>query len=56
MFHYLLGASRNLDPEALMKAQKYCKYAGSALQFEDVNTAVTNLESNSDSLTSQSNI
>ncbi|XP_015784952.1 vacuolar protein sorting-associated protein VTA1 homolog [Tetranychus urticae] len=38
------GASRNLDPEALMKAQKYCKYAGSALQFEDVNTAVMNLE------------
>ncbi|XP_074596774.1 vesicle trafficking 1 [Brevipalpus obovatus] len=33
-----------LDAEALMKAQKYCKYAGSALQYEDISTAVQNLE------------
>ncbi|XP_063773905.1 vacuolar protein sorting-associated protein VTA1 homolog isoform X2 [Pseudophryne corroboree] len=34
----------NLTPEDFAKAQKYCKYAGSALQYEDVNTAVQNLQ------------
>ncbi|XP_024146927.1 vacuolar protein sorting-associated protein VTA1 homolog [Oryzias melastigma] len=33
-----------LSPEDFTKAQKYCKYAGSALQYEDVNTAVQNLQ------------
>ncbi|GAB6030559.1 Vacuolar protein sorting-associated protein vta1 [Chamberlinius hualienensis] len=33
-----------LKAEDLSKAQKYCKWAGSALQYEDVNTAVFNLE------------
>ncbi|XP_061479998.1 vacuolar protein sorting-associated protein VTA1 homolog isoform X3 [Rhineura floridana] len=33
-----------LSPEDFAKAQKYCKYAGSALQYEDVNTAVQNLQ------------
>jgi vacuolar protein sorting-associated protein VTA1 homolog len=28
----------------LLQAQKYCKWAGSALQYEDVTTAVRNLE------------
>lgn len=34
----------NLSSEDLTKAQKYCKYAGSALQYEDVDTAVQNLQ------------
>ncbi|XP_077365944.1 vacuolar protein sorting-associated protein VTA1 homolog [Festucalex cinctus] len=33
-----------LSPEDFTKAQKYCKYAGSALQYEDVPTAVHNLQ------------
>ncbi|XP_060609456.1 vacuolar protein sorting-associated protein VTA1 homolog isoform X2 [Anolis sagrei] len=33
-----------LTPEDFAKAQKYCKYAGSALQYEDVSTAVQNLQ------------
>ncbi|CAJ1077757.1 vacuolar protein sorting-associated protein VTA1 homolog isoform X2 [Xyrichtys novacula] len=34
----------HLSPEDFTKAQKYCKYAGSALQYEDVNTAIQNLQ------------
>ncbi|XP_069625287.1 vacuolar protein sorting-associated protein VTA1 homolog [Ranitomeya imitator] len=37
------GGTR-LTPEDFARAQKYCKYAGSALQYEDVNTAVENLQ------------
>lgn len=33
-----------LRPEDFQKAQKYCKWAGSALQYEDVTTAVDNLQ------------
>ncbi|XP_049612088.1 vacuolar protein sorting-associated protein VTA1 homolog isoform X1 [Syngnathus scovelli] len=33
-----------LSAEDFTKAQKYCKYAGSALQYEDVPTAVHNLQ------------
>ncbi|XP_078085551.1 vacuolar protein sorting-associated protein VTA1 homolog isoform X2 [Mustelus asterias] len=33
-----------LTPEDYARAQKYCKYAGSALQYEDVGTAVENLQ------------
>ncbi|XDV41494.1 hypothetical protein PO909_010360 [Leuciscus waleckii] len=33
-----------LTPEDFTRAQKYCKYAGSALQYEDVGTAVQNLQ------------
>jgi len=33
-----------LTPEDFARAQKYCKYAGSALQYEDVSTAVQNLQ------------
>lgn len=28
----------------MAKAQKYCKFAGSALQYEDVPTAIMNLQ------------
>ncbi|XP_030261215.1 vacuolar protein sorting-associated protein VTA1 homolog isoform X2 [Sparus aurata] len=34
----------HLTPEEFTKAQKYCKYAGSALQYEDVGTAIQNLQ------------
>ncbi len=33
-----------LTPEQLTKAQKYCKFAGSALAYDDVSTALLNLE------------
>lgn len=33
-----------LSPEDFTRAQKYCKYAGSALQYEDVSTAIQNLQ------------
>ncbi|MGH0141138.1 UNVERIFIED_CONTAM: hypothetical protein FKN15_072862 [Acipenser sinensis] len=44
----LLNASQQgevrLTPEDYTRAQKYCKYAGSALQYEDVGAAVQNLQ------------
>ncbi|KAH7938037.1 hypothetical protein HPB49_019390 [Dermacentor silvarum] len=33
-----------LNSEDFLKAQKYCKFAGSALQYEDVPTAIENLQ------------
>lgn len=33
-----------VTPELMMKAQKYCKFAGSALTYEDVPTAIENLQ------------
>eukprot|EP00066_Takifugu_rubripes_P020819 XP_011610085.1 PREDICTED: vacuolar protein sorting-associated protein VTA1 homolog isoform X1 [Takifugu rubripes] len=33
-----------LSAEDFTKAQKFCKYAGSALQYEDVGTAIQNLQ------------
>lgn len=33
-----------LTPEQMTKAQKYCKFAGSALSYDDVPTALQNLE------------
>lgn len=33
-----------IGPEAVIKSQKYCKFAGSALQYDDIKTAVMNLE------------
>lgn len=34
----------SISPEELLKAQKLCKFATSALQYEDVPTAIKNLE------------
>uniref|UniRef100_A0A1A8GI08 Vacuolar protein sorting-associated protein VTA1 homolog n=1 Tax=Nothobranchius korthausae TaxID=1143690 RepID=A0A1A8GI08_9TELE len=34
----------HLTAEDFTKAQKFCKYAGSALQYEDVSTAIQNLQ------------
>ncbi|KRT85507.1 hypothetical protein AMK59_954 [Oryctes borbonicus] len=33
-----------LSPEQMEKAQKYCKYANSALNYDDVKTAIDNLQ------------
>ena len=35
--------SSALSPEDSEKAQKYCRFAASALQYEDVKTAIENL-------------
>jgi vacuolar protein sorting-associated protein VTA1 len=36
-------SNKQLTPEQLMKAQKLCKYASSALDYDDVKTAIKNL-------------
>jgi len=36
--------SSEISPEEMLKAQKLCKFATSALQYEDVPTAIKNLE------------
>jgi len=33
-----------ITPDQMIKAQKYCKYAGSALNYDDVKTAIENLQ------------
>lgn len=38
------AGSVQLSTEQMTKAQKYCKWAGSALNYDDVPTAVTNLQ------------
>jgi len=38
------GAQASISPELMAKAQKYAKYATSALNYDDVSTAITNLE------------
>jgi vacuolar protein sorting-associated protein VTA1 len=37
-------SSSSLSPELMAKAQKYCKYIQSALTYEDVPTAINNLQ------------
>ncbi|XP_053956902.1 vacuolar protein sorting-associated protein VTA1 homolog [Anastrepha ludens] len=37
-------ADLQLTPEQIMKAQKYTKFAGTALNFDDVKTAIDNLQ------------
>lgn len=37
------SALPQLSPDQIAKAQKYCKWASSALNYEDVKTAITNL-------------
>lgn len=38
------GTSVSLKPEQITKAQKYCKWAASALNYDDISTAISNLE------------
>lgn len=33
-----------LSPDQIAKAQKYCKWASSALNYDDIKTAITNLK------------
>ncbi|XP_007171374.2 vacuolar protein sorting-associated protein VTA1 homolog isoform X3 [Balaenoptera acutorostrata] len=44
LFNTVSQGDIRLTPEDFARAQKYCKYAGSALQYEDVSTAVQNLQ------------
>ncbi|XP_003746613.1 vacuolar protein sorting-associated protein VTA1 homolog [Galendromus occidentalis] len=37
------GGLPSISTDQVLKAQKYCKYANSALTYEDINTAVLNL-------------
>lgn len=37
------GSVAQLTPDQISKAQKYCKWASSALNYEDVKTAINNL-------------
>jgi vacuolar protein sorting-associated protein VTA1 len=43
LFTGAVGAAVNLTTEDYMKAMKFCKFATSALQYEDAKTAVENL-------------
>lgn len=38
------AANVHITPEQMLKAQKYCKYAGSALNYDDVKSAIENLQ------------
>ncbi|XP_061709778.1 vacuolar protein sorting-associated protein VTA1 homolog [Cydia pomonella] len=38
------SAAAQLTPDQIAKAQKYCKWASSALNYEDMKTAITNLK------------
>lgn len=38
------STNATLSPEQMEKAQKYCKYANSALNYDDVKTAIDNLQ------------
>lgn len=38
------AGSVQLTPEQLVKAQKYCKWAGSALTYDDIGSAIENLQ------------
>ncbi|XP_053567799.1 vacuolar protein sorting-associated protein VTA1 homolog [Bombina bombina] len=44
LYNAPLQGDVRLTPEDFARAQKFCKYAGSALQYEDVGTAVQNLQ------------
>ncbi|XP_065359052.1 vacuolar protein sorting-associated protein VTA1 homolog [Calliphora vicina] len=37
-------ANLQITPDQMLKAQKYCKYASSALNYDDVKTAIENLQ------------
>lgn len=40
----LPSADVDLSPDQIAKAAKYCKWAGSALNYDDVKTAIENLQ------------
>jgi vacuolar protein sorting-associated protein VTA1 len=41
---FVIPGGVKLSPEQMTKAQKYCKWAGSALNYDDIPTAITNLQ------------
>lgn len=43
-FHNLLSGGATLNAEQMLKAGKYIKWAGSAINYDDVPTAIDNLQ------------
>jgi len=43
LLYLFVSAGVALNPQQYQKAMKYCKYASSALQYEDSKTAIDNL-------------
>ena len=41
---FVIPGGVKLNPEQMTKAQKYCKWAGSALNYDDIPTAITSLQ------------
>lgn len=41
---FTVTSNTKLDPALIAKAQKYCKFAGSALNYDDIPEAINNLE------------
>jgi vacuolar protein sorting-associated protein VTA1 len=41
---FVVAGGVKLNAVQMAKAQKYCKYAGSALNYDDIPTAVANLQ------------
>lgn len=41
---FVIPGGVKLNAEQMTKAQKYCKWAGSALNYDDIPTAITNLQ------------
>jgi vacuolar protein sorting-associated protein VTA1 len=41
---FVIAGGVTLNPEQITKAQKYCKWASSALNYDDIPTAISNLQ------------
>jgi len=41
---FVIAGGVKLNAEQMTKAQKYCKWAGSALNYDDIPTAIANLQ------------
>jgi len=44
MYQPTVSSGSSITPEQIAKAQKYCKYVASALNYDDVPTAINNLQ------------
>lgn len=44
MSNFLIADGSKLSRDDILKAQKYCKWSASALDYDDIKTAVTNLQ------------
>ena len=43
-FIFTVSSNVKLEAALITKAQKYCKFASSALNYDDISEAITNLE------------